>query len=77
MKKSHFKNKQQILSQANSLSNLENIYFAEKQIQGDTWYCLISKTYENKKKAQAALTSSGQTAWLVERALFKTVTLVN
>jgi len=67
------KDKQQIIAQIENLKHLDHLYFAQKQIEGQTWYCLISETFTNKNQAQQALTYTEAPAWLVDRAVFSQV----
>jgi len=70
-------NKSMILASANSFTQFGAIYFAEKQIKGETWYCLLSQEFSNEKSARQVLMKSGASVWLVKSELFSRIVAVN
>ncbi len=72
-------NKLKILSSAASITSISEVFFAEKQVKGKVWYCLISQTFINKDNAQKSLDASGlsASAWLVKRTKFDNILALN
>jgi len=72
-------NKLKILSSAASITSISEVFFAEKQVEGKVWYCLISQTFINKDNAQKSLDASGlsASAWLVKRTKFDNILALN
>ena len=70
------KNKANIQAHAASITNVNELFLAEKEIKGEIWYCLISNTFINKDYAQENLESLGlptNSAWLVDIAEFSNI----
>ena len=68
------KDRLKILASAASIPSVNEVFVAEKQINGDVWYCLISQTFINKSNAQRSLNASGlSSAWLENKAKFTNI----
>jgi len=72
-------NKLKIRASADSITSIDKLFFAEKQIKNKVWYCLISQTFINKDLAQKYLDASGlsASAWLVKKTNFDNIIALN
>jgi len=72
-------NKLKILASATSITQADKVFFAEKQINGKVWYCLISQTFIDKNLAKKYLNASGlpASAWLVKKTNFDNIIALN
>jgi len=72
-------NKLKILSTTKAIAGTNEVFFAEKEIKGEIWYCLISQSFINKGNAQKSLDAYGlsASAWLVKRAKFNNIIALN
>ncbi len=70
-------NRRTVLASANKIKAISKLYLAEKQLNGKTWYCLISRPYKNRYVAEQALLTSKLSAWVTDSATFNNVIAVS